>query len=91
MRTFKNLFKINTIKPVLEEYIIGYTKIYVYKNIDELEEVYFSKRIKVLFELCIYSDFQLFWFPSYEEMYMDLNEYLELNNDLKIKIILIID
>ena len=34
MRTYRNLFKVNTIKPILEDYTIGYMKIYIYNNID---------------------------------------------------------
>ena len=91
MRTFKNLLKIEKIKPKIEHYEIGYTKVYIYENIDLDEEIFFSKRIKSLFKLCLYSDYLFFWFNSYDAMYEELNEYLELSKDLTLKIIIIID
>lgn len=91
MRTYRNLFKVNIIKPILEDYTIGYMKIYIYNNIDNDEDIYFSQRIKLLFKLCFYDNFLLFWFKNYDEFYQDLEEYLELTNELHLKIIIIID
>ena len=91
MRTFKNLFEIETKKPKIEYYEIGYTKLYIYENIDLDEEILFSKRIKSLFKLCLYSEYLFFWFNSYDEMYEELNEYIELSKELTLKIIIIID
>ena len=91
MRTYKNLFKLKTIKPIIEDYTIGYTKIYIYNNIDEDEDIYFSQRIRLLFKLCLYDKYILFWFKNYDEFYQDLEEYLELTSELYLKIIIIID
>lgn len=91
MRTYKNLFKITKIKPIIEEYIIGYTKIYIYHNIDNIEDILFSKRIGLLFKLTIYDNFLLFWFKNYDELYQELGEYLEIESENFLKIIIIID
>lgn len=91
MRTYKNLFKITKIKPIIEEYIIGYTKIYIYHNIDNIEDILFSKRISLLFKLTIYDNFLLFWFKNYDELYQELGEYLEIESENFLKIIIIID
>lgn len=91
MRTYKNLFTITKIKPIIEEYIIGYTKIYIYHNIDNIEDILFSKRISLLFKLTIYDKFLLFWFKNYDELYQELGEYLEIESENFLKIIIIID
>lgn len=91
MRTYKNLFTITKIKPIIEEYIIGYTKIYIYHNIDNIEDILFSKRISLLFKLTIYDNFLLFWFKNHDELYQELGEYLEIESENFLKIIIIID
>lgn len=91
MRTFKNLFIIAKYQVEIEEYLIGYTRIYIYQNLDKDEEVFFSKRIKLLFQLAMHTDFILLWFDKEAEMYIDLNEFLEVNAELYLKFIVIID
>ncbi|MBQ8292195.1 MAG: hypothetical protein IJX78_00145 [Bacilli bacterium] len=91
MRTYKNLFDLKETKPVLEEYLIGYTKIYLYQSIDYDEEIFFSKRIASLFKLMIYTDYLLFWFSSFDEMYERLGSFLEIVDDNCLKIIVIIN
>ena len=90
MRNFNNLFKLTYIKPTIEEYNIGYTKIFIYENIDKDEEIFFSKRIEVLFKLATYGEYILLWFDNIRQMYTDLGEYLELEENNFIKIIVIL-
>lgn len=90
MRNFNNLFKLKQIEPVFEVYEIGYTKVFIYPSIDYDEEVFFSKRIKLLFKLAIYGDYILLWFDNIEQMYTELDEYLELEENNLIKIIVIL-
>ncbi len=91
MRTYKNLFTITQYSPIIEEYLIGYTRIYIYQKLELDDEIFFSRRINVLFKLVIYSNYLLFWFKDIDEMYEELNMYLELNDELSLKIIVIID
>ena len=51
MRNFNNLFKLNKIEPIIEEYYIGYTKVFIYQSIDFDDEIFYSKRISCLFKL----------------------------------------
>ena len=77
MRNFNNLFELRKIEPILEEYQIGYTKVFIYQCIEYEDEIFFGKRIEVLYKLAIYNDYILLWFDSFEQMYTDLGEYLE--------------
>ncbi len=90
MRNFNNLFKLEKIEPIIEVYEIGYTKIFIYESIDFEDEIFFSKRISCLFKLAIYGDYILLWFDNIEQMYTDLEEYLELEENNYIKIIVIL-
>lgn len=90
MRNFNNLFKLTGIKPIVEEYHIGYTKVFIYKSIDSGEEIFFSKRIESLFKLAMYGEYILLWFDNIQQMYTDLDEYLELEENNFIKIIVIL-
>ena len=90
MRNFNNLFKLNKIEPIIEEYNIGYTKVFIYQSIDVDEEIFFSKRIALLFKLMMYGDYILLWFDNIEQMYTELEEYLELEENNFIKIIVIL-
>ncbi len=89
MRTYKNLFALEVRKPILEEYIIGYTKVYIYPLMDD--ETPFSKCIALLFKLVMYGDYALFWFANFEEMYEKLGIFLELEEDFYQRIIVIVD
>lgn len=91
MRTFNNLFQINKYKPIIDELFIGYTKILIYQNLDQEDEMLFSARISLLFKLAMYDEHILLWFDNIGQMYQELNEYLELEKDNFIKIIVIID
>lgn len=91
MRTFNNLFKIDKYKPVIEEFFIGYTKILIYQNLDKEDEIIYSQRISLLFKLAMYDEYILLWYDNIGQMYQELNEYLELETDHFIKIIVIID
>lgn len=91
MRTFNNLFKINQYKPVIDDFFIGYTKVLIYQNLDQETEKLFSPRISLLFKLAMYGEYILLWFDNIGQMYQELNEYLELEKDNFIKIIVIID
>ena len=90
MRNFNNLFKLRKIEPKLEEYQIGYTKVFIYQCIEYEDEIFFSKRIEALYKLAIYNDYILLWFDSFEQMYTDLGEYLEYEENNYIKIIVIL-
>lgn len=91
MRTYKDLLKVRTYEPLLDVILIGYTKIFIYENLDKQEEVFYSPRISLLFKLMMYDDYLLLWFDSFYQMYQELDEYLELEKDNFIKIIVIID
>jgi hypothetical protein len=90
MRNFNNLFKLNKIEPMLEVYEIGYTKVFIYQSIDVDDEIFYSKRINLLFKLIMYGDYILLWFDNIEQMYTELEEYLELEENNFIKIIVIL-
>jgi hypothetical protein len=90
MRNFNNLFKLNKIEPIIEEYNIGYTKVFIYQSIDVDDEIFFSKRIALLFKLMMYGDYILLWFDNIQQMYTDLGEYLEYEENNFIKIIVIL-
>jgi hypothetical protein len=90
MRNFNNLFKLNKIEPIIEEYNIGYTKVFIYQSIDVDDEIFFSKRIALLFKLMMYGDYILLWFDNIQQMYTELGEYLELEENNFIKIIVIL-
>lgn len=90
MRNFNNLFKLNKIEPNLEVYEIGYAKVFIYQSIDYNEEIFFSKRIECLYKLTMYGDYILLWFDNIEQMYTELAEYLELEENNFIKIIVIL-
>ena len=90
MRNFNNLFKLNKIEPIIEEYYIGYTQVFIYQSIDFDDEIFYSKRISCLFKLAMYGDYILLWFDNIEQMYTELEEYLELEENNFIKIIVIL-
>ena len=90
MRNFNNLFKLNKIEPILEVYEIGYTQVFIYQSIDVDDEIFYSKRINLLFKLIMYGDYILLWFDNIEQMYTELAEYLELEENNFIKIIVIL-
>ena len=90
MRNFNNLFKLNKIEANLEVYEIGYTQVFIYQSIDYNEEIFFSKRIECLYKLTMYKDYILLWFDNIEQMYTELEEYLELEENNYEKIIVIL-
>ena len=90
MRNFNNLFKLNKIEPILEVYEIGYTKVFIYQSIDLDDEIFYSKRIELLFKLTMYSNYILMFFDNIEQMYTDLADYLEIEENNFIKIIVIL-
>ena len=90
MRNFNNLFKLNKIEPNLEVYEIGYTQVFIYQSIDVDDEIFYSKRINLLFKLIMYGDYILLWFDNIEQMYTELAEYLELEENNYEKIIVIL-
>lgn len=91
MRTYKDLLKVRTYEPLLDVILIGYTKIFIYENLDKQEEIFYSTRISLLFKLAMYDDYLLLWFDNFQQMCQELNEYLELEKNNFIKIIVIID
>ena len=90
MRNFDNLLKLNKIEPILEVYEIGYTKVFIYQSIDLDDEIFYSKRIELLFKLTMYSNYILMFFDNIEQMYTDLADYLEIEENNFIKIIVIL-
>lgn len=90
MRNFNNLLKLNKIEPILEVYEIGYTKVFIYQSIDLDDEIFYSKRIELLFKLTMYSNYILMFFDNIEQMYTDLADYLEIEENNFIKIIVIL-